>query len=155
MIERPALLDRIRRALRRSRVVALIGPRQSGKTTLARQILPSGSGNYFDLEDPAGRARLAQPDFGVTDINADAVAQICRRLDGLPLALELAAARVTTLAVEQIAGRLDDRFRLLTGGDRTAPPRQRTLRAAIDWSHALLDGPERALFRRLAVFAGG
>ena len=82
------------------------------------------------------------------------MAQICRRLDGIPLAIELAAARVRALSVEQIAARLDDRFRLLTGGSRTALPRQQTLRAAIDWSHDLLT-PERALLRRLAVFAGG
>ena len=84
-----------------------------------------------------------------------AVAEICRRLDGIPLAIELAAARVRAMSVEQIAARLDDRFRLLNRGDRTALPRQQTLRALIDWSHDLLDAKERALFRRLAVFAGG
>ena len=83
------------------------------------------------------------------------MAQICRRLDGIPLAIELAAARVRLLSVEQIASRLDDRFALLTGGSRTALPRHRTLRGAIDWSYALLDEDERTLLRRLAVFAGG
>jgi tetratricopeptide (TPR) repeat protein len=80
---------------------------------------------------------------------------ICRRLDGMPLAIELAAARVRTLPVDAIAKRLDDRFRLLTGGDRAALPRQQTLRALIDWSYELLSEAERAVFRRLAVFAGG
>src|SRR5207247_1408580 len=77
------------------------------------------------------------------------------RLDGLPLALELAAARLRAMAVEQLAARLDDVFRLLGEGSRTAPSRQQTLRAALDWSHALLSEPEQALFRQLAVFAGG
>ena len=101
------------------------------------------------------RAVAAQPAFRVTDENAMAVAGICQRLDGIPLALELAAARVRALSVEQIAARLSDRFRLLTGGDRTALPRQQTLRALIDWSYDLLTDQERVLFRRLAVFAGG
>jgi predicted ATPase/DNA-binding XRE family transcriptional regulator len=101
------------------------------------------------------RARAARPDFALTHGNAAAVAEVCRRLDGIPLAIELAAARVSLLTVEQIAARLDDRFRLLTGGGRTAPSRQQTLRATSDWSHDLLTEPERALFRRLAVFAGG
>jgi predicted ATPase len=82
------------------------------------------------------------------------VAEVCRRLDGIPLAIELAAARVKVLSPEQIAARLDDRFRLLTAGSRTVLPRQRTLRGAIDWSHGLLPGQERLLLRRLAVFAG-
>ena len=101
------------------------------------------------------RALLAQPSFNVTNANAPAVAQICFRLDGIPLAIELAAVRVKVLRVEQIAARLDDRFRLLTNGGRTALPRQQTLRALIDWSHSLLTGPERDLFRQLAVFTGG
>ena len=101
------------------------------------------------------RATLAQPHFTLTKENARAVAQICLRLDGIPLAIELAAARVNVLAPEQIAKRLDDRFRLLTGGTRTALPRQQTLRAMIDWSYNLLAEPERLLFRRLAVFVGG
>ncbi len=101
------------------------------------------------------RARARRPDFALDARNAAAVAAICRHLDGIPLALELAAARVGALPVEGIATRLDDRFRLLTGGPRTALPRQRTLRAALDWSYDLLSEPERALLRRLAVFAGG
>ena len=101
------------------------------------------------------RALAVQPSFQVTNQNAPAVAQVCHRLDGIPLALELAAARVRVLSVEQIAARLTDRFRLLTGGGRTALRRQQTLQALVDWSHDLLSEPERALFRRLAVFAGG
>src|SRR5205085_6225277 len=84
-----------------------------------------------------------------------ALAQVCRRLDGIPLALELAAARVRVMTVEQIGARLHDRFRLLTGGGRTALRRQQTLQALVDWSHDLLTENERVLFRRLAVFAGG
>jgi non-specific serine/threonine protein kinase len=101
------------------------------------------------------RAVTTEPRFALSEQNAPAVARICRRLDGLPLALELAAARVRVLPVEELAARLDDRFRLLTGGSRAAPPRQQTLRATLDWSYDLLSEPERALFRRLAVFAGG
>ena len=101
------------------------------------------------------RASAANPNFKLTNDNAFSVAKVCRRLDGIPLALELAAARARVLSVEQIAERLDDRFRLLTGGSRTALPRQQTLRALIDWSYDLLSEPEKILFRRLAVFVGG
>ena len=103
----------------------------------------------------AERAAAALPAFTLTDPNAAAVAQLCRRLDGIPLALELAATRVKVLSPEQMAARLDDCFSLLTGGSRTALPRHQTLRATIDWSHDLLSEPERMLFRRLAVFADG
>jgi predicted ATPase/class 3 adenylate cyclase len=103
----------------------------------------------------AGRALLGRPDFRVTDQNASALASICHRLDGIPLAIELAAARVRSLSVEQIGGKLDQRFRLLTGGSRTALPRQQTLRSLIDWSYDLLDDRERRLLQRLSVFAGG
>jgi predicted ATPase/class 3 adenylate cyclase/DNA-binding CsgD family transcriptional regulator len=101
------------------------------------------------------RARHARVGFAVTDDNAATVGEICRRLDGLPLAIELAAARVRALSVVEILDSLHDRFRLLTGGARTAVRRQQTLRASVDWSHALLTEPERVLFRRLAVFVGG
>ncbi len=101
------------------------------------------------------RAMAALPDFALTVANASAVTQICRRLDGIALAIELAASRVKLLKVEQIAARLDDAFHLLTGGSRTALPRQQTLVATIDWSYGLLTDHERALLRRLAVFAGG
>jgi len=100
------------------------------------------------------RATLSHPDFRVTTRNLPAVAQICFRLDGIPLAIELAAARVKALTAEQIAARLGDRFGLLTGGSREALPRHRTLRATMDWSYALLSTKEQALLRRLSVFAG-
>jgi len=100
------------------------------------------------------RARYRNPAFSLTSENAQAVAKICGRLDGIPLAIELAAARVG-FSVEQIATRLDDSLRLLTAGSRTASPRQRTLRGALDWSYDLLSKPERVLFGRLSVFAGG
>jgi predicted ATPase/transcriptional regulator with XRE-family HTH domain len=101
------------------------------------------------------RARLADLDFAVTPQNARALARICWRLDGIPLAIELAAPQVRMLSMERIEERLDDQFRLLTGGSRTALPRQQTLRATTDWSYKLLSETERALFNRLAVFAGG
>ena len=101
------------------------------------------------------RTLLVAPHFVVDKDNAPFIAQICYRLDGIPLAIELAASRVKLLSVEQIASRLDDAFRLLTGGSRTALPRQQTLRALIDWSYNLLSEHEKILFRRLAVFAGG
>jgi non-specific serine/threonine protein kinase len=101
------------------------------------------------------RAATALPGFTVTNDNAQGVAQVCHRLDGIPLAIELAAARVKLLRVEQIAERLDDRFNLLTSGGRTALPRHQTLAALIDWSHDLLTESERSLLRRLSVFAGG
>ena len=101
------------------------------------------------------RATAGRPDFALDAMTAPAVARICRRLDGLPLAVELAAARVRSLPVTEIAARLDDRFGLLTGGPRTAAARQQTLRATLDWSYRLLTDPEQRLFNRLAVFAGG
>ena len=103
----------------------------------------------------AERAASVLPGFALTERIGPVVAQICRRLDGIPLAIELAAARVRLLSPEQIAARLDDRFPLLTGGSRAALPRQQTLRAAIDWSYDLLTEPERGLLMRLSVFAGG
>jgi predicted ATPase/class 3 adenylate cyclase len=101
------------------------------------------------------RARTSHPSFTVTNANAPALAELCHRLDGIPLALELAAARVRVLSVEQLRTRLDDRFRLLTGSSRAALPRHQTLRAAIDWSYDLLTEAERVLLRRLSVFVGG
>jgi len=101
------------------------------------------------------RVRSVVPEFPVTAQNAPAIARITRRLDGIPLALELAAARVKSLTVEQIDIRLSDRFRLLTGGTRTSLPRQQTLRALIDWSYDMLSLQEKALLARLSVFAGG
>jgi predicted ATPase/Tfp pilus assembly protein PilF len=116
---------------------------------------PSDLLQYEAVQLFVDRCRAVSRTFELTPQNASAVAQVCHRLDGIPLALELAAARVRLLTIEQIDTRLDDRFRLLTGGSRAALPRQQTLRATIDWSHELLDEPERALLRRLAVFAGG
>lgn len=101
------------------------------------------------------RAVMAQASFAVTNQNAPAVVQICHRLDGIPLAIELAASRVRVFSAEEISARLDDRFRLLTGGSRTALPRQQSLHALIDWSYNLMSESERILFRRLSIFAGG
>ncbi len=101
------------------------------------------------------RALFARADFEVTSENASTLASICQRLDGIPLAIELAAARVRLLSLEEINRKLDQRFRLLTGGSRTALPRQQTLRSLIDWSYDLLRAPEKLLLQRLSVFAGG
>jgi non-specific serine/threonine protein kinase len=101
------------------------------------------------------RARLRLPDFELTQENAGAVARVCRKLEGMPLAIELASARMGALAVEQVALRLEDSLKLLSGGGRTVEPRHQTLKATLDWSHELLSEPERELFRRLSVFAGG
>jgi predicted ATPase/DNA-binding XRE family transcriptional regulator len=111
--------------------------------------------NYEAVQLFLERAKSALANFRLTRANMPAIALICYHLDGIPLAIELAAARVKLLQVEEIAARLYDRFRLLTGGARTALPRHQTLRAMIDWSHDLLPEEERVLFRRLSVFAGG
>ena len=103
----------------------------------------------------AERARAADTRFALTDENTPIVADICRRLDGIPLAIELAAARVKMLSPKQLRERLDERFRVLTGGDRSALPRHQTMRALIDWSYDLLDERERTLFRRLGIFVNG
>ncbi|GMQ86267.1 MAG: hypothetical protein BMS9Abin07_1840 [Acidimicrobiia bacterium] len=123
--------------------------------------LPPAEGNGAVIEGFdavrlfAERAATAKPGFQVTPSNAADIAQICRRLDGMPLALELAAARVRVMSPEQISARLDDQFSLLTGGARTALPRQRTLQATIEWSYQLLDEDEQAVFQSLSVFVGG
>src|SRR6185503_744054 len=98
------------------------------------------------------RARSVRPSFTLTPENASAVVQVCRRLDGIPLAIELAAARIRALSVEQIVARLDDAYRLLIGGSRSALPRQQTLQAAMDWSYDLLSAHEKVCFRRLSAF---
>jgi predicted ATPase/class 3 adenylate cyclase/DNA-binding CsgD family transcriptional regulator len=117
--------------------------------------VPSLSLSDEALELFVDRARLVRPDFTLGPDNAESVAEICRRLDGMPLAIELAAARTRALSPSELLESLHDRFRLLTGGARTAMQRQQTLRASVDWSHALLTEPERVLFRRLAAFSGG
>lgn len=120
-----------------------------------RSASPQRLAREFSVQLFVERARAGRPEFRCTDANAQAVAEICARLDGIPLALEIAAARARSLPVETIAMRLHDRFRLLVTPDKTVLPRQRTLRALIDWSYRLLDEPRRLLFQRLAVFAGG
>jgi predicted ATPase/DNA-binding SARP family transcriptional activator len=110
---------------------------------------------FASIELFVERAENVKSDFVFTEQNASSVTQICNHLDGIPLAIELASARIKVLSVEEIESRLNDRFSLLTSGSRTALPRQQTLRATIDWSFDLLTEPERILFRRLAVFAGG
>ncbi len=131
------------------RVPSLPFPEQGGAAT-AQTIVEYESALLF-IE----RAQFHQPSFTLTDNNAASLAQVCHRLDGIPLAIEQAAARVRSLAVEQIAARLSDRFRLLTGGSRAALPRPQTLRALIDWSHDLLTASEKQLLCRLSVFMGG
>jgi predicted ATPase/DNA-binding SARP family transcriptional activator len=120
-----------------------------------RAVVPACVSDFSSVRLLTQRARGVYPEFEVTPDNAVAVASICRALDGMPLAIELAAARLRTMSPEQIAARLDDRFHLLTGGSRTAMPRHQTLRAVVDWSWDLLDDAERALWRRFSVFAGG
>src|SRR5258705_5331324 len=101
------------------------------------------------------RATLLRPDFSVTSENAASLASICYRLDGIPLAIELAAPRLRSMSVDELSQRLDQRFALLTGGSRTALPRHRTLRSTIDWSYDLLTDVEQAMLRRVSVFADG
>jgi predicted ATPase/DNA-binding SARP family transcriptional activator len=125
-----------------------LGVPTAGARTLA-DVRDAGAVQLF-----VERAAQADATFQLEEATAPAVAEICRRLDGIPLALELAAARVRTLGVAEIADRLDDRFALLSSGDRTLQPRQRTLEAVVAWSWHLLDGPEQVLFRRLAVLVG-
>jgi predicted ATPase/DNA-binding SARP family transcriptional activator len=129
------------------RPVRPLGVPEDGSTTT--QIAGSPSVRLF-----VDRVVAVRPDFRLTDDTIDLVAEACRRLDGLPLAIELAAARLRSLSVEQLAERLDDRFRVLTGGSRTALPRHQTLRAVVAWSWQLLKEPERLLAERLAVFPG-
>ncbi len=116
---------------------------------------PAGLARYEAVGLFVERAAVAAPGFELTAENAAAVTRVCAKLEGMPLAIELAAARVRVLSVEQIYQRLDDALGLLTAGSRTSPSRQRTLRGALDWSHELLPEEERALFRRLSVFVGG
>ena len=116
---------------------------------------PAAVAAYEGVRLFADRARLLRPDFDVTTENAPAVASICAQLDGMPLAIELAAPRLRSMTVEELSQRLDDRFALLTDGSRTGLPRHRTLRSTIDWSYDLLTDAEQAMLRRVSVFAGG
>ena len=150
-----------------ARLVTEMVSRAPGLTVLATSREPLGVTGEATWQVPSlgltddaialftDRAKLAKAGFTVTQEHTAVVAEICARLDGMPLAIELAAARVRTLTVTEIVDGLHDRFRLLTGGSRTAVRRQQTLRASVEWSHALLTETERVLFRRLAVFLGG
>src|SRR2546422_25102 len=181
LIGRDASLDTVVDLITAHRLVTLTGAGGVGKTRLAleaaRQLLRAPEEHIYrvpsldvpaednlDAEDVSrygairlfdARARAAEPGYVADRRRAATVAAICRRLDGIPLAIELAAARVPAFGVDGIAARLGDRFHLLTGGRRTALPRQQTLRATLDWSYELLSEPERITLRRLAVFAGG
>jgi predicted ATPase/transcriptional regulator with XRE-family HTH domain len=121
----------------------------------ARSIRATDAAAYGAILLFADRARGIDHRFALADENAPVVAELCRRLDGIPLAIELAAARVNQLSPQALAENLEDRFRILTGGERTAVPRQQTMRGTIDWSYELLSTPERRVFERLSVFAGG
>jgi len=151
-----AIADLTAAILRSCPGVQILATSQESLGVLGEVVLavpPLGRPDAFELfADRAARRRLG---FRVDDASREAVEQICDRLDGIPLAIELAAARAAVLSPQQIAARLDDQFRLLTGGARTGLARQRTLRATVDWSHQLLGELERIVFRRLAVFAGG
>jgi predicted ATPase/DNA-binding SARP family transcriptional activator len=131
--------------------VVAVGPAQPAAADLAPEALVGYDAVRLFVE----RATAADPSFVLDAASAPVVAELCRRLDGLPLAIELAAARVRALPPPELAIRLQDRFRLLAGGARTAGPRQQTLRATVDWSWDLLAEPDRRLWRRLSVFSGG
>jgi non-specific serine/threonine protein kinase len=120
-----------------------------------RQHTPESLADYESVQLFRERARWANSDFEITERNAGSISAVCRRLDGIPLAIELAAARVRAMPVEEVEKRLDVPFKLLTGGGREVLPRQQTLRALIDWSYDLLNEQEKTLLRRLSVFRGG
>jgi predicted ATPase/DNA-binding SARP family transcriptional activator/DNA-binding CsgD family transcriptional regulator len=132
-----------------NRVVPSLSLPDNGESTIESRMRYEAVRLFVD------RARLRLPDFELTRENAGAVVRVCRKLDGIPLAIELATARMGALAVEQVAQRLEVSLDVLKGASRGAAPRQQTLRATLDWSHRLLSEPERALLRRLSVFAGG
>src|SRR5262249_53662277 len=118
-------------------------------------VTPENAPSYESVLLFVQRSKLARPDFELTANSAPTLASICTRLDGMPLAIELAAARLRSMSVDELHARLDQRFALLTDGSRAALPRHRTLRSVIDWSYDLLDKQERAVFRGLSVFASG
>jgi len=130
-------------------------PDGAGRLPAAAQLSAAALREYDAVKLFEQRAQLIRPSFELSGENAAAVLQVCRRLDGLPLAIELAAARMRMLSVSQLASRLDDIFSVLVGGNRSAPARHQALRATLDWSYELLDTDERAVLRRLSVFAGG
>lgn len=158
-----ALADALLRSCRELRVIATsreaLGVTAETAWLVPPLSLPDADGGRAEQSEAVqlfvDRAHAVHPGFELTDDHRAAVAQICRRLDGLPLALELAAARLRVLTPEQIASRLDDRFRLLKTGNRAALARHQTLRAAIDWSYELLDAQAKLLLARLSVFGGG
>ncbi len=121
----------------------------------AEMLVKEGTSAYGSAQLFLDRALLSSSRFTLSDENASSVVELCRRLDGIPLAIELAAARVKILSPQQLVQKLDERFRVLTGGDRRALPRHQTMRALIDWSYDLLSPEERAFFRKLSIFAGG
>jgi len=147
-----SLAESILRACPRLTVLATSREALGVASETAWLVPPLGAGEATELF--VERAQATLPAFAMTESNGSAVHEICRRLDGIPLAIELAAARVRVLSPEQIATRLDDAFRLLSAGSRTALPRHRTLRATMEWSFALLGEREQLLLRRLSVFAG-
>jgi predicted ATPase/DNA-binding SARP family transcriptional activator len=160
------LVDRLLRACPELRILATsreaLGVKGERAWLVPPLSLPSGeavdpeeAGSFEAVRLFVDRARDAMPEFTLTPQNTPAVVAVCRRLDGIPLAIELAAARVRVLPPEQLSQRLGDAFRVLTGGGRTAVPRHRTLRATMDWSHDLLRDASKVLFRRQAVFRGG
>ena len=130
-------------------------PLPAPSADVANELVAEQAITYGAIQLFLARARAVDHRFALSDENAPILAEICRRLDGIPLAIELAAARVRVFSPAELARRLDERFRILTGGTRTALPRQQTMRSTIDWSHDLLDGRERTLLRRVSVFAGG
>jgi predicted ATPase/class 3 adenylate cyclase len=142
----------LRRCPRLTILATSRGPlRISGETIYPLGVLPPAEALPL-FED---RARMGRPGFRLTEANDDMAAQLCARLEGIPLALELAAARMRSMGLEEIVERLDDRFRVLAGGARNLPSRQQTLRAVVDWSHELMTEPEQVVFRRLGVLRGG
>ncbi|WP_112736585.1 BTAD domain-containing putative transcriptional regulator [Micromonospora noduli] len=159
------LADRLLGECRRLRILATsrepLGITGEALWPVAPLALPDVDADPSEIEtSPAvrllrDRAVAVRRDLAVDDLTLSTMARICRALDGMPLAIELAAARLRTMSIDQLARRLDDRFRLLTGGSRTALPRHRTLRAVVDWSWELLTDAERAVLRRLSVFSGG
>ncbi|GAA2403487.1 hypothetical protein Cme02nite_74780 [Catellatospora methionotrophica] len=160
-----AFAHRVLGECRRLRILATsrepLGITGEALWAVAPSVLPAHDATQGEIEAAAAvrllrdRAGAVCPDLGTDAATSATLARVCRALDGMPLAIELAAARLRTMSLDQLAGRLDDRFRLLTGGSRTALPRHRTLRAVIDWSWELLTDAERTVLRRLAVFSGG